>query len=108
MILDLSLSIIFLVLLGLTILNGRYTKAGAGERPLMYASVFVQFILNIALLIFFALSVYLLFFYNWKFFLLLMVVGLITETLVIVPLIEKLLYFLLYEALDVKGKKRRD
>lgn len=90
---DIIFSIVFLILLGLTIINGRHAKAGIGETPLIYKSVFVQFILNISMLTFFGLSVFLLFFYSWKLFLLLLIIGFATEVFIIVPLIERVLYF---------------
>lgn len=92
---NIVLPIIFLLLLGLTMLKGRYVKAGIGETPLVYESVIVQFMLNISFLLFLGLSVFLIFFYSWKLFLLLLLVGFITETFIIVPLIEKALYILL-------------
>lgn len=94
MTMDIIISIAFLFLLGLTILQGSHKKAGIGETPLMYRSIFVQFILNISILVFFALSIYIIFFYSWKLFLALLIIGFVTETLIIVPLIEKMLYFL--------------
>lgn len=92
---DVALSIAFLILLGLTMLKGRYVRAGIGETPLAYQSTIVQFILNISLLLFLGLSVFLIFFYSWKFFLLLLLIGFITEALIIVPLIERVLQILL-------------
>lgn len=92
---DIILSIIFLALLGLTILKGRYFRAGIGETPLAYQSIIVQFILNIAFLLFFGLSIFLIFFYSWKMFLLLLLIGFITEAFIIVPMLERVLYFLL-------------
>ncbi len=92
---DAVLSVTFLVLLGLAILKGRYVRAGIGETPLMYKSVIVQFILNIAFLLFLGLCIFLIFFYSWKFFLLLLLIGFITEALVIVPLIERVLFTIL-------------
>ena len=92
---DILLTVIFLVLLGLTMLKGRYVKAGIGEVPLVYKSVVVQFVLNISMLLFLGLSIFLIFFYSWKLFLLLLLIGFITEAFIIVPMIEKALYFLL-------------
>lgn len=91
---DIVLAIYFFILLGLTMLKGRYVKVGIGEIPLIYKSVVVQFILNISILLFFGLSIFLLFFYNWKFFLLLVLIGFVTEAFIIVPLLEKALYSL--------------
>lgn len=92
---DIVLSMGFLIVLGLAILQGRYAKAGVGETPLIYKSVIVQFILNISLLLFLGLSIFLIFFYSWKFFLILLLIGFLTEAFIIVPLIERSLYFLL-------------
>jgi|SRR3989338_1623711 len=94
MTLDIILSITFLLLLGLTILNGRHVKAGIGEKPLIYSSIIVQFILNISMLALVVLSIFLIFFYSWKLFLLLLIIGFITEVLIIIPLIEKVVYSL--------------
>jgi len=94
MIIDIILSIIFLILLGLTIIKGRYTKSGIGETPLIYRSEFIQFILTISMLALFVLSIFLLFFYSWKLFLLLSAIGFVTEVFIIVPLIEKVSYFI--------------
>lgn len=104
MILSVTLSVAFLLLLGFTILNGRYMKAGIGEKPLIYTSVFVQFILNIFMLAFFGLSTFLLFFYSWKLFLLLLLIGFITEVFIVVPTIEWILYFV-FKPLIKKGRK---
>lgn len=89
------LSIIFLLLLGLTIINGRHTKAGIGEKPLIYTNVVVQFFLNISMLSFIGLSIFMLFFYSWKLFLALLLIGLLTEALIIIPIIERGLYLII-------------
>ncbi len=94
MIVNIIISIIFLILLGFTVIGGRYAEAGIGETPLMYKSVIVQFILNISMLAFLGLSIFLLFFYSWKLFLLLLATGFIMETFLIIPLLERVLYLL--------------
>lgn len=105
MITGITLSIIFLLLLGLTIINGRYAKAGIGEKPLLYTSVVVQFFLNISMLAFIGLSIFLLFFYSWKLFLILLLIGFITETLIIIPIIERGLA-LIIEKIIAKSEKK--
>lgn len=88
-----AIPIAFLVLLGLTIIRGRYEKAGIGEIPLLYQSVVIQFFLNISFLLFLGLSLFLLF-YKWKLFLMLLATGFLIEALVIVPIIEKVLFLI--------------
>ena len=105
MITSIILSIIFLLLLGLVGIDGRYAKAGIGEKPLIYASVFVQFFLNISTLTFIGLSIFLLFFYSWKLFLVLLLIGFLTESLIIIPIIEKGLY-LIIEKIIAKAEKK--
>lgn len=100
------ISIIFLLLLGLTIIHGRYAKAGIGETPLLYQSVIIQFFLNISMLTFFGLSVFVLF-YNWKLLLLLLLVGFLTENFIIIPIIERVLG-LIYINLSSKDKKQNE
>ena len=92
---DLVIATAFLLLLGLTVLNGRHARAGIGEMPLVYESVVVRFFLNLSMLGFFGLAIFLLFFYSWKLFLLLLGIGFLTEALVIVPFLERVLYLLL-------------
>lgn len=94
MTIDIILSVAFLILLGLTILSGRYTKAGIGETPSIYTSVIVKFVLNVSMLAFFSLSIFLLLFYSWELFLILLAVGFITEVFLIVPLLERIIRFL--------------
>ena len=95
---DIIVSIVFLILLGLAILKGRYVKAGVGETPLIYKGTAIQFFLNVAFLLFLGLSLFLVFFYSWKLFLILILIGFGTEALIIVPLLEKGLYILLKPA----------
>ena len=86
-----AISIIFLVLLALTIIVGRHAKAGIGRVPLLYKSIFIKFFLNVSVLLFIGFSIYLLF-YNWKFFLILLMVGFIIEGFIVVPLVEWLIF----------------
>lgn len=106
MITNIILSIIFLLLLGFTIIQGRYAKSGIGEKPLIYTSIIVQFFLNISMLSFIGLSIFLLFFYSWKLFLLLLLVGFITESLIIIPIIERGLA-LIAKKIITKAKKNK-
>lgn len=94
MITNITLSIIFLLLLGLTIINGRHAKDGIGEKPLIYKSIVVQFFLNVSMLVFIGLSIFLLVFYSWKLFLILLLIGFVTEALIIIPIIERGLYLI--------------
>lgn len=105
MAIDIIISTIFLILLGLAIIGGRYAKAGIGEIPLIYRSTIIRFVLNLSMLAVLAFSIFLLFFYSWKLFVLLLAIGFITEVFVIIPLIEKLLYSSL-KVLKPKGKWR--
>jgi len=106
MITNIILSLIFLILLGLTILHGRHAKAGIGETPIIYQSVVVQFFLNIALIAFLLFSVFLIFF-NWKLLLVLIVIGILIEGFIIVPIIEKVLY-LITSAVITKAEKKKE
>ena len=101
----LFLSIIFLILLALAIMGGRYARAGIGEAPLFYSSIFIKFILNIAMLVFIGFSIYLLFFYSWKFFLVLLLIGFVMEVFIIVPLVEKVLFFVVSKIMSRSNKK---
>ena len=92
MAINLILSTIFLVLLGLTMLSSRYFKAGYSEAPNMYSYDFVKGIINLSAILFFILSIFIIFFYSWKLFLLLLIVGFATEAFIIIPLIERVLY----------------
>jgi hypothetical protein len=103
MIIDIALLVTFLILLGLTLIKGRYAKAGILETPLMYQSVFVQFILSISMLAFLILSVFLLFFYSWKLFLLSLAIGFVTEVFIVIPLIERVLCFIVYFIVKASG-----
>jgi len=105
MVTNITLSIIFLFLLGLTIINGRHAKAGIGEKPLIYTSVIIQFFLNISMLAFIGLSIFLLFFYSWKLFLILLLIGFITETLIIIPIIERGLALVIEKVIAKVDKK---
>lgn len=89
-----AISIAFLVLLGFSILKGRYARAGIGETSLMYRNQFVQFILSILFLIFLGLLVFLIF-YNWKLLLILLLVGFVMGNFVFVPIAERIMYLIL-------------
>ncbi len=91
MVLDVAISVGFLLLLALVIINGKYARAGVLHRPLMYNSLAVQTLLNLCLLAFIGLSIYLLLFYSWRFFLILSLVGFMTEAWIFVPVVEKTL-----------------
>lgn len=106
MITNIILSLIFLILLGLTMLHGRHAKSGIGEKSIIYQSMVIQFFLNIALVAFLLLSVFLIFF-NWKLLLILIVVGILTEGFIIVPIIEKVLHWIT-NAVIIKAEKKRD
>lgn len=106
MITDLLLSVAFLAFLGLTILSGRYARAGIGEVPLMYKSTFIQFGLNLGVIGFLGLVVFLVFFYSWKLFLALLAIGFITEALLIVPLLERILYYFYASLSKIESKDR--
>ncbi len=105
MITNISLSLVFLLLLGLTIIHGRYAKAGIGETPILYQSVVVQFFLTVSLIAFLLFSAFFIFF-NWKLLLILIIVGLLTESFIIIPIIEKTLYFLT-NAVIAKAEKKK-
>ena len=95
MITEIIVSTMFLIFLGLSIIKGRYAKAGIGEIPMIYESMFVQFILSISVLVFLGLSVFLLLFYSWKLFILLLAVGFIFENFIIIPIIERIMYLMI-------------
>ena len=76
-------------LLGLMVIQGTYHWAGVGETPLIYKSVIVQFILMVGTVLFLLLCVFLGFFYSWKLLLLLLLIGFLTERLLVIPVIER-------------------
>ena len=92
MITNIILSLIFLFLFGLVIIHGRHAKSGIGEKPIIYQSIVVQFFLNISLLVFLGFSIFLIFF-SWKLLLILLIAGFIIEGWIIVPIIEKMIYW---------------
>lgn len=81
-------SILFLFCLAATIIAGRIGRAGVGELPFVYRSVFVRFFLNICSLIFFALFICLCF-SDWHLLAFLIVAALFTETWIFVPALER-------------------
>jgi hypothetical protein len=97
MVFEVALSALFLILLGLVALKGRWSRAGIGEVPLVYQSVLVQFFFNLATFTFVCLSLYLLLFDSWRLLMLLFAIGFVTETFIIVPLIERVLYVTVWQ-----------
>jgi len=105
MIIDIILSIFFLLLLGLTILNiNRVINTKQEFRALMYNSVVVQFFLSSSMFVFAILSIFMLFFYSWKLFLILLLISYIIELRVVVPAIEKALGLVIEKL--IKNKKQ--
>lgn len=92
------MKIIFVVFyyffLGLTLAWGRYSKAGIGETPLIYKSVFVQFLCNVSMLFSIGMSIYL-GFTDIKLLLVLVAVGFFIGFKVLVPVIDRLLTLIL-------------
>ena len=74
---EIILLFILLALYPIVWYYGNYAKAGAGEKPLILNSVFIQFFLGLFSLVFIGLAIYLLII-DWKLFLLLFVVIFIT------------------------------
>ncbi|MEZ5358049.1 MAG: hypothetical protein R3F48_04400 [Candidatus Zixiibacteriota bacterium] len=103
--LDVLLSIVFLTLLGFAIINGRNSRLGIAEKPLIYNSVVVQFLLNICFILFLLFTIFLVF-YNWKLLAILILIGLIVEPFLIIPLIEKLMALALARILNNSGHYR--
>lgn len=101
MIINSIISIVFLLLLGLVLIRGRYAKAGMGEAPLIYKSVVVQSFLDVSLIVFLVLVVSVLV-YNWKLFILLLGIGLLTGALFVVPIIERVLAFVVEKIIPSK------
>jgi len=99
------LSISFILLLGLSILNiKRVINTDKEFRALMYNSDIVQFFLSSSMIIFVILSVFILFFYSWKLFIVLVLTNLIIQNNVIVPFVEKILDMVIDKI--VKNNKR--
>ncbi len=73
MTINILISLMYLLLLGLTVVGGRYADRNT-DAPLIYYSTIVQFILNISVILFFVSSVFLAFF-NWHLLLLLLLIG---------------------------------
>ncbi len=91
-IIDIILSIFFLLFLGFTILNIKKVINVEREfRGLIYNSVIFQFFLSLSMLIFAVLSIFIFFFYSWKLFLILLFISYGIENNLIVPAIEKTL-----------------
>jgi len=99
------LSISFILLLGLSILNiKRVINTDKEFRALMYNSDIVQFFLSSSMIIFVILSVFILFFYSWKLFITLVLINLIIQNNIIVPFVEKILGMIIGKI--VKNSKR--
>lgn len=96
---DVFLSIVFLVFLGLTIIAGRSRRGGLGEVPIAYRSVVVQFTLNLSVIVFVAFSLWMLIFYSWRLFLLSLAIGFVAEGVFIVPLLERLILYIVSKML---------
>lgn len=97
--LDVFLSIVLLVLLGLTVIAGRSRSRGLGEVPIAYRSVMVQFTLNMSVILFVVFSLWLLIFYSWKLLLLSLAIGFVIEAILIVPLLERLILYIVSKML---------
>ncbi len=86
------LSIFFILLLGLSILNiKRIINTEKEFRALIYDSVAIQFLLSTSMLLLTILSIFILFFYSWKLFFILILINLIIQKNIAVPYIEKIL-----------------
>ena len=108
MIIDIVLSISFLLLLGLTILNTkRIINTDREFRALMYNSDIIQFFLSSSMLVFAVLSIFIFFFYSWKLFLILLLISCLIETKIVVPFIEKELG-LVIEKIEKKISKSKN
>lgn len=97
-------SSLYLLLWGFVSIHGRVSKAGFGEKPLMYASITFQLILNVFFILF-LVSTVIFFIVNWKLALLLFVIGMVFGRLVFDPLVERLFLFPLGEYLLKKGEE---
>lgn len=86
--------VVYYLFLGLTLAWGRYSKAGVGEIPLIYKSVFVQFLCNISTFIVVGMSIYL-GFTDIKLLLWLLLGGFLLGYKAIVPVVETILTALL-------------
>lgn len=98
------ISALYLLLWGFVSIHGRVSKAGIGERSLMYASITFQFILNVFFILF-IVSTIVFFIVNWKLAFLLFVVGMVFSRIVFDPLVERLLLFPLGDYLLKKGEE---
>ena len=85
-------SILYLLLSGLVVAKGTYNKAGIDEVPLIYRSVFIQFLLNISLFLWFVLSLILLFL-NWKLFIILFICFILFGKLILYRLSQFLIVY---------------
>ncbi len=102
-----AISILYLFLLSLTIMFGRYAKAGIGEKPLIYSSVVFNFLLSLGLVGWIIMTIVLVF-YDWKLLLVLVGLEFILGSFILVPLTEMIIYSsfeFLIKITEKKGKK---
>jgi len=97
------ISLFYLLLWGFVSIHGRVGKAGIGERPTMYESVFIQGILTLFLILFLISTIALLIF-NWKLTILLFIIGMLTSRIIFDPLVERIFLLPLVSYLLKKGK----
>lgn len=103
-VLSIAASIIYLFLLGSVHIKGNMDRAGIGEKPILYTSEYIQFILNLGLIGWIIMTIVIMFI-NWKLLVGLLVVGFFLSGFVFVPLVERLLAFF-YVSLSKWAEKK--
>lgn len=100
--LKIALSIIYIILYGLVIIQGTWAKSGIGEKPLIYCSEFIMAILNIGLILWLILSLVMLIFISWKLTLILFFSGIIFGKILYYPLSQ---FLIIYPIVKLAEKK---
>ncbi len=89
------ISIIYLMFPSLTIRSGQMRNIPHYDKPLLYNSVVVELLLNLSIFPFLGLSIFLIF-YSWKLLIILFVAGILLSSLIILPIVERIIIYPLY------------
>lgn len=90
------LSFVHLLLFGLVVIQGTWARSQLGEKPTLYSSELINFILNIGLLLWIILSGVIVIFIDWKLLVGLFVVGVILGRPILYSLAEYIIVLPFY------------
>jgi hypothetical protein len=102
--LKIILSIVYIILYGLTIIQGTWSKSGICEKPLLYNSVVIDLILSMGFILWNILSLIMLIFISWELTLILFVSGIVFGKLIYYRLSEFLIILPIYKILTKNYK----